>query len=49
MKTLIVLVITLALLTSTAYAACRYDGSLYPTGTVIGSRICGADGYWKRR
>lgn len=42
------LILVILLSSSTAYGACRYDGYLYPTGTVIGSMICGADGYWRR-
>ena len=31
---------------SVAVADCKYNGNLYPTGTVIGGLTCQADGSW---
>jgi hypothetical protein len=45
MKTIIVIVL-FVILSSTAYAGCMYEGKEYPTGTEIGSMVCGSDGYW---
>ena len=41
------LTIILIVLSSSVYAGCWYKDTLYPTGTVIGDMICGADGYWR--
>ena len=28
--------------------ACKFDGKDYPPGSVIGDRVCQADGTWRR-
>lgn len=47
--TLKITVVTLLLLffASTAHAKCWYNGREYPTGSQIGSKVCGYDGYWR--
>ena len=35
-------------LTASAFA-CEFNGRHYPPGTVIGDRVCQADGTWQRR
>jgi len=35
-------------LSSIASADCNYNGSSYPTGTVIGGLVCQEDGTWRQ-
>lgn len=32
---------------SFTHAGCWYKGKEYTTGTRIGSKVCGQDGYWR--
>ena len=48
MKKYLLLLLSISLfLASLAWADCWYNGSLYPTGTVINCKTCQADGSWQ--
>jgi hypothetical protein len=51
MRTLKALIATLALaaLATPAIADCMFNGRAYPTGSVVGDRVCTASGTWQRR
>jgi hypothetical protein len=40
---------TLAALATPALADCMFNGRSYPTGSVVGDRVCTASGTWQRR
>lgn len=40
---------TLAALATPALADCMFNGRSYPTGSVVGDRVCTASGAWQRR
>jgi hypothetical protein len=37
------------LFSSSIYADCIYNGTSYPTGTVIGGLVCKEDGTWGKK
>lgn len=41
-----IIFVVLLFISSVAVADCKYNGNLYPTGTVIGGLTCQADGTW---
>jgi len=41
--------LTLAALATPAWADCMFNGRSYPTGSVVGDRVCAANGTWQRR
>jgi hypothetical protein len=48
LKTLIATLV-LAALATPAFANCMFNGRSYPTGSVVGDRVCTANGSWQRR
>jgi predicted benzoate:H+ symporter BenE len=50
-RTLISLLAGLALaaVATQALADCMFNGRSYPTGSVVGDRVCTASGTWQRR
>lgn len=48
LQTLSIVLLTIAC-AAPALADCSFNGKSYPTGTVVGDRVCGADGRWARR
>ena len=50
MKRAVPLLLALILFTACASSAfaCKFDGKDYPPGSVIGDRVCQADGTWRR-
>ncbi len=49
MKTLLISALLFWAVIAVAHAECTYEGSEYPTGTVIGPLVCTADGTWQQR
>jgi len=52
MKRIVPLFVALVLLMAVnlpVHANCRFNGYSYPTGTVVGDRVCAPDGTWQRR
>jgi hypothetical protein len=47
-QTLAVIALSTAL-AAPALANCSFNGRSYPAGTVVGDRVCGADGRWQQR
>ena len=45
----IMAIIILLIVCSSAYADCTYNGTSYPTGTILGPLVCTADGTWRQR
>jgi hypothetical protein len=41
--------LAIAGLATEALADCLYNGRSYPTGSVVGDRVCTASGSWQRR
>ncbi len=41
--------LALAAVTTQALADCLFNGRSYPTGSVVGDRVCTASGTWQRR
>jgi len=41
--------LTLAALATPALADCMFNSRSYPTGSVVGDRVCAANGTWQRR
>lgn len=38
-----------AAIATQAFADCMFNGRSYPTGSVVGDRVCAANGTWQRR
>ena len=49
MKTLFAIILFFSTISGIAWADCSYEGSSYPTGTVIGPLVCSPDGTWQPR
>jgi hypothetical protein len=41
--------LALAAVATEAFANCMFNGRSYPTGSVVGDRVCTASGIWQRR
>jgi hypothetical protein len=41
--------LALAAVATQVFADCTFNGRSYPTGSVVGDRVCAANGTWQRR